>query len=36
LVVSAASSGSLKTTITNRVADDTTECMMYKPAFSFE
>jgi hypothetical protein len=26
----------LKTTITNRVADDTTECMMYKPAFSFE
>jgi hypothetical protein len=36
LVVSAASSGSLKTTITNRVADDTTGCQMYKPAFSFE
>ena len=36
LVVSSASSGSLKTTITNRVADDGSECMMYKPAFSFE
>jgi len=36
LVVNAASSGSLKTTITNRVADDGSECMMYKPAFSFQ
>jgi len=36
LVVSAATSGSLKTTITNRVADDGSECMMYKPAFSFQ
>ena len=36
LVVSAASSGSLKTTISDRIADDTTGCMMYKPAFSFE
>ena len=36
LVVNAASSGSLKTTLTNRVADDGSECMMYKPAFSFQ
>ena len=36
LVVSAASSGSLKTTIANRIADDGSECMMYKPAFSFQ
>ena len=36
LVVSAATSGSLKTTIANRVADDGSECMMYKPAFSFQ
>ena len=36
LVVSAATSGRLKTTITNRVADDGSECMMYKPAFSFQ
>ncbi len=36
LVVSSASSGSLTTTIRDRVADDGSECMMYKPAFSFE
>ena len=36
LVVSSASSGSLKTTILNRIADDGSECMMYKPLFSFE
>ena len=36
LVVNAASSGSLKTTITSRVADDGSDCMMYKPAFSFQ
>jgi hypothetical protein len=36
LVVSSTSSGNLKTTISNRIADDTTECQMYKPAFSFQ
>ena len=36
LIVNSASSGNLKTTITNRVADDGSQCMMYKPAFTFE
>jgi hypothetical protein len=36
LVVSAASSGSLKTTLTNRIANGGGTCAMYKPAFSFE
>lgn len=36
LVVSSASTGNLKTTITSRVADDGSECMMYKPEFTFE
>jgi hypothetical protein len=36
LVVSATSSGSLKTTLTNRIANGGGTCAMYKPAFSFE
>ena len=36
LVVSSTSSGSLKTTITDRIYDDASKCEMLKPAFSFE
>ena len=36
LVVSSTSSGSLKTTITDRIYDDSSKCEMLKPAFSFE
>ena len=36
LVVSSASSGSLKTTLTSRIADTGNDCEMLKPAFSFE
>ena len=36
LVVSSASSGSLKTTLTSRIADTGDGCEMLKPAFSFE
>ena len=36
LVVSSTSSGSLKTTLTDRIYDDSSKCEMLKPAFSFE
>jgi len=36
LVVSSASSGNLKTTLTDRIRDDGSKCEMLKPAFSFQ
>ena len=36
LVVSSTSSGNLKTTLTDRIYDDSSKCEMLKPAFSFE